>query len=138
FIFASGQKWVANSFPARPHLYLAIEAVLRQTFGTILTYDYNPSHRDHIHFDNGDKVGFRPHSKSRVLFLQNAAHHLFDVMVSVDGVYGPETQLAERAVRKELGLGGFSNLANWITFLDASADIAMDRAVENEAWEMSA
>jgi len=128
-ILASGDIWVANTFPTRPFFYLGIEATLRQHFGTILTYLYNQDHQDHMHFDNGDSVGFARHSKSRVLFLQNAIKFLFDVPVGIDGVYGPETAAAERQVRQELGLGGFSTRDNWLKFLAASAEVALDREV---------
>ena len=129
-ILSDGFTWVANSFPTRPHLYLAIEAVLRQHFGTVLTYGYDARHQDHIHFDNGDKIGFRRHSKSRVLFLQNALWYLFDQVLSIDGVYGPETQRAERNARKELEVGGFSELPNWTGFLRSAAEIALEHATE--------
>ncbi|WP_171181953.1 extensin family protein [Ruegeria sp. HKCCD8929] len=129
-IFDSGFIWVADTFEKQPHHYLAIEGVLRQSFGTVLTYGYNAAHRDHIHFDNGDSVGFRRHSKSRVLFLQNALRFLFDQVLDVDGVWGPETQAAERLVRRELGLGSLSTNSNWIGFIETSIDIAVDRARE--------
>lgn len=134
----SGFTWVANTFPSRPHFYLAIESVLRQNFGTVLTYDFDPSHRDHFHFDNGTSVGFVRHSKSRVLFLQNAAKYLFDYVVSVDGVWGPETESLERSIRQELAIGPITQRENWIALLDACVDIALVRAIESDPEELVA
>lgn len=130
-IFDDGTTWVADTFPHRPMLYLGIEAVLRQHFGTILGYDYNAAHEDHFHFDNGDKVGFKKHSRSRVIFLQNTLYFLFDMDVGRDGVYGPETAGAERQVRTELGIGGFSVLQNWVAYLETCVDVAFAREGES-------
>lgn len=132
-VYSSGNIWVANTFPARPFEYLIIEGHLRKAFGTVLTYDYNPAHQDHIHFDNGDSVGFRRHSKSRTLFVQNALLYLFDLPISIDGVYGPETQGAERTARSELGIGGLGKTDNWRAFLQASIEEAQDRLAFNAA-----
>ncbi|WP_196223563.1 extensin family protein [Roseibium sp. RKSG952] len=129
-VFDNGFIWMADTFATQPHQYLAIEGVLRQNFGTVLTSGYDSAHRDHIHFDNGEPVGFQRHSKSRVLYLQNALKFLFDQMLTIDGVWGPETQSIEREVRKELGLGGLSIRSNWVGFIEASIDIATDRARE--------
>lgn len=126
-IYTSGRIWVANSFPTSPFEYLIIEGHLRQAFGTVLTHDYNPLQQDHIHFDNGDTVGFRRHSKTRTLFLQNALVFLFDLPIRIDGVYGPETQGAERIARGELEIGGLSKRDNWMAFLEASIEEAQDR-----------
>lgn len=126
-VYASGRVWVANSFAANPFEYLIIEGHLRQVFGTVLTYDYNPEQQDHIHFDNGDSVGFRRHSKTRTLFVQNALVFLFDLPIRIDGVYGPETQGAERIARAELDIGGLSKRSNWLAFLEASIEEAQDR-----------
>lgn len=130
-VYSSGKVWVANTFPARPFEYLIIEGHLRKAFGTVLTFDYNPAHQNHIHFDNGDSVGFRHHSKSRTLFVQNALVYLYDLPISIDGVYGPETQGAERTARSELNIGGLGKKGNWLAFLEASIEEAQDRLAFN-------
>lgn len=140
--FREHRNWVADTFPDRPHFYLAVEATLRSHVGTVLTYGYNADHRDHLHFDDGRAVGFRRDAKSHTLFLQNAIVYLFDIPLGIDGMYGPETRQAERRVRDELGLGSLSDKANWLEFLAAARDLAgqrligrMDEAVATAAVE---
>ena len=125
FLFEDGSSWVATSFPQRPQLYLGIEAVLRRTFGTVLSYDYNPLHHDHFHFDNGTGVGFKQAAKSHVIFVQNVIALVYGVRVDRDGVWGGETDLALKALRARLGIGPISVAANWLAFLDKVADDAM-------------
>ncbi|WP_299847781.1 extensin family protein [uncultured Paracoccus sp.] len=126
--FSNNRVWVATSFPPYPHLYLAIESVVRQHFGTVLGYGYNAAHRDHIHFDNGEPPGFNRMAKSRVMFLQRALHYMFDESLAIDGVYGPQTRQVETRVRKLLGLETLTTRANWISFLGTAGGIALDRA----------
>ncbi|MEP5180189.1 MAG: extensin family protein, partial [Rhizobiaceae bacterium] len=57
-ILNDGDRWIATSFPDRPHFYLAIESYLRTQFGTVLNYQYNAAHEDHFHFDSGTNPGF--------------------------------------------------------------------------------
>lgn len=114
-------NWVANTFPQRPHIYLGIEAVLRQHFGTVLSFDYNQAHEDHFHFDNGTSVGFETMSKSRVIYLQNVIVFIYHTKIGRDGVWGPETRGASDKIRKRLGIGGFSNKKNWMQFLRQAA-----------------
>ena len=61
---------------------------------------------------------------------------VFDQMLGIDGVWGPETQAAERAIRDQLSLGSFLDLSNWMAFLEATIDIALDRETElfREDW----
>lgn len=128
------EHWIANTFPRDPQLYLAIESVIRQHFGTVLTYSYNKPHHDHIHFDDGTAVGFNRMSKSRVIFLQNVIYFVYGIKLGRDGVWGPETEGAERMVRQQLGLGPFSNKANWIQFLQITADRAFGIVVNRNKW----
>lgn len=120
-IFSDGTKWVANSFPDRPYLYIAIEGCLRKHFGTVLAYDYDQKHRDHLHFDNGTSIKFSRKKPSYTLFVQHTLVKLFDLEVGeagANGVFSPETEAALRCARHELGIGGFSNVANWRTYID--------------------
>jgi hypothetical protein len=112
----SGAVWVANTFEREPHLYLAIESQLRLHFGTVLTYLYNRAHEDHFHFDDGRRPNFRSATKTHSLFVQTALKYVFAMDVGVDGVWGPETDGAARAIRTELGIGPFSKLDNWLAF----------------------
>ena len=122
-----GGNWVADTFPVRPHLYLAIESILRRHFGTVLSYDYNAAHQDHFHFDNGRAPGFKINAKSHVIYLQNVIFFVYDIPIGRDGVWGPETSGAATDLRKELGIGPFSDLANWMEFLSRAAADALER-----------
>lgn len=124
-LFEGGSNWVANTFPARPQLYLGIEAVLRQHFGTVLSFDYNKAHEDHFHFDNGTAVGFKRAAKSHVIFLQNVIALVYGSRIGRDGVWGPETENAVKALCSQLGVGPLSNKTDWLAFLNKVSDEAM-------------
>ncbi|MBD9371674.1 extensin family protein [Rhizobium sp. ARZ01] len=125
-IFKDGSRWLADTFPARPFIYLAIEAVLRLHFGTVLNHDYNQAHRDHLHFDNGTAPRFKRDARSHTLFVQHALVKLFNQSVGADGVFGPETEQALNRVRRTLGIGSFSDKSNWFAFLQEVAGTALD------------
>ncbi len=128
-IFDDDSRWVADTFPQRPFLYLAIEAVLRRYFGTVLNYDYNAAHEDHFHFDNGTSVKFKRDARSHVVFLQHCLVKLFNQNIGqsgVDGVYGGDTEAALNRARRDLGIGGLSNVENWRNFLQACATAALE------------
>ncbi|WP_299508404.1 extensin family protein [uncultured Roseobacter sp.] len=127
-LFEQGNRWVADTFPTDPYIYLAIESVVRRQFGTVLAYDYNATHEDHIHFDNGTSPGFNTMAKSRIQFVQNCSVYLFDQVISVDGVYGPDTRDAISDIREELSLGTFTEIDNWQAFLEIVPAIAGDRS----------
>src|SRR5206468_11823507 len=57
--------------------YYAVEAIVRRHFGTVLDYNYDIDHRDHLHLDDGTAIGFQPGSSSRVKFLQGALTHVY-------------------------------------------------------------
>ena len=128
------KHWIANTFLQDPQLYLAIEAIIRQNFGTVLTYSYNRPNEDHVHFDDGTSIGFDRMSKSRVIFLQNAIYFVYGVDLGRDGVWGPETDGATRMIRQQLGLGAFSNRSNWIQFLRITADRAFNVVVNRDRY----
>lgn len=120
--------WVADTFPERPFLYLAIESYLRRHFGTVLNYEFNSAHEDHFHFDNGESVGYARRTRSHTLYVQNTLLRLFHLDIGssgVDGIDGPDTQAALRKARKRLGIGGLSNKDNWMAYLDACGQEAL-------------
>lgn len=124
-----GDNWVADTFPQRPVLYLAIESILRLHFGTVLSFDYNKAHEDHFHFDNGTTPRFKRDAKSHVIYLQNSLVFIHGIHVGRDGVWGPETRAASDIVRGEMGIGGFSDKQNWFAYCRNTADKAMELAV---------
>jgi len=97
-------------------LYYGVEAVLRRHFGTVLDFNYNADHLDHFHMDDSAAVGFRPGSKSLVLFVQAALNEFYAAGLAVDGIYGPKTRaaLARHA-------GNVTALPAWLAWL---ADLA--------------
>jgi Extensin-like protein C-terminus len=127
------RAWVADTFPHHPQLYLGIESIVRQHFGTVLTYSYNDAHEDHMHLDDGSDVGFEQMSKSRVVYVQNALHYVHGIPVGRDGVWGPETESAMNMARKDLRLGSFSDKANWAAFLKATAARAFETVLQRDA-----
>lgn len=138
-VFNSKPMWVADTFPERPFIYLAIEACLRMHFGTVLNHDYNADHRDHFHFDNGTAVKFKRDARSHVLFLQHALVKLFNLSIGgsgFDGVFGGDTEAAMRVALKRLGIGGLSDRKNWLKFLAACAEEALD--LENSILTLDA
>lgn len=125
-LFEDGGNWVANTFPARPQLYLALEAILRKHFGTVLSYDYNKAHEDHFHFDNGTATGFKTAAKSHVIFIQNVISLVFGIAIGRDGLWGPETQGGVSQLRARLDIGPLSDRSNWFALLDAIAKHGMN------------
>jgi hypothetical protein len=128
-IFEDAGKWVASTFPERPFIYLAIEACLRMSFGTVLNHDYNAAHKDHLHFDNGTAVRFKRDARSHALFVQHTLVRLFNHDVGpagFDGVFGPDTEAALTRVRSDLGIGGLSEVVNWKAYLRVCMETALD------------
>jgi hypothetical protein len=121
-IFWSSNFLVAKEYPAKPHLYLAVESVIRQHFGTVLNYNYNAAHQDHFHMDLGSPVGFHKMSKSRVEYLQASLFYVHGYQTAIDGVWGPSTEKVVRAAMNDLSInGGLSSVAAWLEYLRLTA-----------------
>ena len=119
-IFWRGKSFVTlvDGGPGDRRFYQSVEAVLRRHFGTILNYDYNAAHRDHLHMDDGSPVGFDAYSRSRVLFLQGALKCIFKKNISITGTYGPTTRQETENALEELNIpGSISSSATWRRFL---------------------
>ncbi len=87
--------WQATDY-AKPNyraFYLGIQASCLRHFGTVLAWEYNEAHHDHIHMDDGRDVGFRK-STSIVSFLQAVSMYVYDHPVEIDGIWGSETVTA--------------------------------------------
>ena len=105
-----GKTFVTLGYPNDTRFYLAIEAVFRKHFGTVLNYNYDPAHRDHLHVDDLSPIGYDATHRSRVLYLQAALTHLFSRPVLIDGISGPQTDGAARDVVMALGLAQFADV----------------------------
>jgi hypothetical protein len=109
--------------------YFGIECVLRRHFGQVLNYEYDNAHRDHFHVDDGQPVGFRPDSRSLILFLQGTLTHVYKQCINIDGVWSNETSAAVERVLASLGITGeLGAVEVWLTFLLAGARIALGAA----------
>jgi hypothetical protein len=124
-IFWKNRSFTALNYNLDPYLYLGIESILRKHFGTVLSYLYSPTHHDHIHIDIGTEVGFNPKSKPRVLFLQAALTHIFDLKVTIDGFYGRQTKTAvNELLRLEELNGKLSDQTIWLKLLSRTSERA--------------
>lgn len=138
-IFWADRTFVTKNYPEDRPFYLAVEAVLRKHFGTVLNYEYNVDHQDHLHIDDGSETGFVPGHRSRVLFLQMAISHVFERPIGIDGVTGPETNGAARKLLVDLALADESDVSSdsklherlrkkWMDLLDLTATEGFKRA----------
>lgn len=111
------KKGHANHWPR----YLAVEAIIRRWFGTVLGILHNKAHWNHFHIDPGTKVGFWVKgfgSTTRITFLQAVLKDIWGYYQgAVDGDYGKLTRAAVKAVREHLQLGPLTNLQAWNQFL---------------------
>lgn len=102
-IFWADRTFITKQYPSDPSFYLAVESVLRKHFGTVLNYKFDAAHQDHFHISDRGEPGFVATHESRVKYWQMALTHLFDRPVTVDGLVGPETNGASRALLRERG-----------------------------------
>ncbi len=129
-IFWPSKTFITINYPADRPFYLAVEAIIRKHFGTVLNYLYDQKHRDHLHIDDGTKVGFSSTSRSRILFLQVALKYLFDQPILVDGIYGSETKKAIKIVFKQKGISNtISTNSGWDDFLTRCAEIGFVESI---------
>jgi hypothetical protein len=145
-IFWANRAFITKNYPDDRSFYLAVEAVLRKHFGTVLNYEYNVDHQDHLHIDDGTETGFVPDHRSRVLFLQMALTHVFERPVTIDGMIGPETNGAARDLLLALDLADDGEVVDptelhqtldeqWSTLLDHAAKNGFGRAGLEERKE---
>ena len=102
-IFWADKTFITKQYPSDRAFYLGVESVLRKHFGTVLNYEYDAAHEDHFHISDRGEPGFVASHTSRVMYLQMALTHVFDIPVSVDGLVGPETNGAARTLLRDLG-----------------------------------
>ena len=71
-IFWSSKSFITANYPQDRQFYVAVEALLRKHFGTVLNYEYNAARRDHSHIDDTSPKGFSASRRTVGLFLQTA------------------------------------------------------------------
>lgn len=121
-IFWSNKTFVTLQYPTDPKFYLAVDAVLRKHFGTVLNYHYNSSHKDHFHIqDDGKALGFRK-VRSIIVFLQATLSEIFNDDVEINGRWDSQTDVAIGRVLEILDIDGdFFEIENWLEFLTKTA-----------------
>lgn len=128
----------AWSYPQNPRDLLACEAVIRLSWGTVLSWEYNAKHHHHIHADTGGTVGVTAAElavskagfpKVEVTFLQAALTHVLGRPVKIDGLWGDrETAPAVAAVLEELGApADITDPRAWAAFCTAVAMVGFGR-----------
>lgn len=90
-IFWPGVSFIAFHFHENPRFYLGIEAVLRRHFKTVLSFNYDVLHRDHIHVQLDGPPALQTYARSNVLFLQAVATYLYNEPLDIDGRFGIQT-----------------------------------------------
>lgn len=114
--FDRPQPMITNNAPHDAGRYLAVSAVLRMFFGTVIGYWCNRAHRDHFHVALRP-VGFSPASKSEVAFVQAACLHVHGSNPGpVDRLCGPRTRAAVAQVVDIAG-GDLRDRQGWDAFL---------------------
>ncbi len=142
-IFWPDKAFITNQYPSDRRFYLAVESVLRKHLGTVLNYKFDAAHQDHFHVSGRGEPGFVLGHESRVLYWQMALTHLFDRPVTVDGLTGPETNGASRALLRALDMAEDDEMSTagalhrgldraWEDLLDAAAERGF-RGVAGEA-----
>ncbi|WP_375423015.1 extensin family protein [uncultured Friedmanniella sp.] len=106
--------------------YWALAASLHHDFAYVLTYEYNATHANHIHVDNGRSGSglskLSTSSTSQLQAVQAICTHLWDEPVEVTGAWDAGTRAASRRVLDRIGHGGDLNdsAGAWRAFLKAS------------------
>ena len=112
----------ASSSLATRRRYLAVEALLRRHFRTVLNGYYNADHENHFHVDNGCQVEpLRKTLRSHTLFIQLIANNFMFRSINVDGTWGTTVEAAYQDMKDVMGLGCLhprSNLAHYTIFLN--------------------
>ena len=86
--------------------YLAVEALLRRHFRTVLNGYYNADHENHFHVDNGCQVEpLRKTLRSHTLFIQLVANNFMSRSINVDGTWGTTVEAAYQDMKDVMGLG---------------------------------
>ena len=111
-IFWADKSFVTLNYPQDRRFYLAVEAILRKHFGTVLNFEFNSAHKDHFHVDDLTEPGFFPRQRSKVLYLQMALTYISEMPVVIDGLIGTETNGALRTLLADLNLTRGSKLAS--------------------------
>ncbi|MDJ0771426.1 MAG: hypothetical protein QNJ12_21750 [Ilumatobacter sp.] len=86
--------------------YYALDACCRRYFRWVLD-GYYPGHADHIHADFAAlPTKFSKSSTSDTRFIQAVCNNFNSAGISVDGVWGPNTQAAYDAATAKIGVTG--------------------------------
>jgi extensin-like protein len=84
--------------------YIGVAAAARRQVGTVLTGWYNADHQNHIHFDNGTRVGpINRDLKTDTTLIQASCRYMNgESGLPIDGEWGDLTEAAYRRLRRKL------------------------------------
>lgn len=112
--------------------YWSLAASLHHDFAYVLTYEYNATHANHIHVDNGRSGSglsrLSTSSTSQLQAVQAICTHLWDEPVEVTGRWDSATRQASSRVLDRIGHGGelTDSAGAWRAFLKASVPRGSD------------
>lgn len=116
--FSSGQvdmnwSWRGARKLVHRRRYLAVAAMCRRHFGTVLTCWYNSAHQNHIHFDNGVSVtSIRTGVRSDTTLIQASCNLINGESLAIDGVWGNLTESAYLRLLGRLNMRCYNPKAN--------------------------
>jgi hypothetical protein len=127
--YANGQyidtNWSWRQSTSHKRRYVALAASLRYWFGTVITWGYDTSHENHIHFDNGVSVPpIRTGAETDTLIVQMACNYLNGESLVIDGDWGSLTEAAYGRLLSDFRMTCYSpktNLLHARFFLDLIA-----------------
>ncbi|MFN8075464.1 MAG: hypothetical protein U0Q15_08610 [Kineosporiaceae bacterium] len=121
-LWSDGTRYTDEQIVRHRRLYWATAASLHYHFRHVLCYPYNTAHHNHIHVDNvlsgGGTSTFDTTSTTQVQHVQSSLRYVWDTRVSIDGVWGPQTDAASAAVVTRIGRAGSltSSQDNWLAY----------------------
>ncbi len=120
--------WVADNYEGDKRFYMGVAANTNHFFTYSLDYNYNRAHHNHIHFDKSITPSrFSRGSTSQVKFVQASISHVWDRAITIDGLWGPQTEGAVREVLEGLPLSGVLT-ADWMSYCRHTAYRGMTTA----------
>jgi hypothetical protein len=126
--FDSNVSWRAGAEGKR--LYIAVAAMCRRYFGTVLTAWWGGGHDNHIHFDNQFGGGvLHEDDRDDTCIVQAAAVILNGESIAVDGAWGPATQDAYLRLINDFNMKCYdpkTNASHARTFLGLIAQHGFD------------
>lgn len=124
-IFWDNYTLNSSDFHYDPVLYLGIDSFLRKHFVNVLNYFFDKPHEDHWHIDNDGTVDYRTDSEASTYYLQLISTHIYENPITIDGIFGPQTEGAINYILDLLNLSGqITNASTYKALLTKTGKIA--------------